>query len=268
MILTIDVGLKNLAMCIMSAAEPKNLTSYKIHLWQVFNTLEQDIPNCHALTKAGKVCGKKSTCKWNKENSEDTTDCTTHYSCKPHFPKTIAFTAKHQIRSKRVDDFLLQDITRIILQKVLSIYQEYQDIFSQVQKVVIELQPKVNNKMKLISHLIYGKFVELYINSTVPIRFVSASQKLKAYRGPVVTCNLKGSYARRKYLSIQYTKWFLTNQFDTTESVKWHKHFESHNKQDDLGDVFLMAINCLNVVTRPTTTKTTDLRKVRKTKAK
>ncbi|NBP01268.1 MAG: hypothetical protein EBU90_14225 [Proteobacteria bacterium] len=265
MILTIDVGLKNLAMCIMSANDPEILASYKIHLWQVFNTLEQDIPNCCALTKAGKVCGKKSTCRWQKEDSEDTS-----YSCKPHFPKTITLTAKNQVRSKRVDDFLLQDITRIILQKVQSIYQEHLPIFTQVQKVVIELQPKVNNKMKLISHLIYGKFVELYLDSTVPIRFVSASQKLKAYRGPVIPCSLKGSYARRKYLSIQYTKWFLTNQFDMTESVKWQTHFDSHSKQDDLGDVFLMAINCLG--TKSTTgqakPRTTNLTKVRKTKAK
>jgi len=264
MILTIDVGLKNLAMCIMSAGDPQRFDSYKIHLWQVFNTLEQDIPNCCALTKAGKVCGKKSTCRWQNEESEDTL-----YSCKPHFPKTIKYVnSKHQVRSKRVDDFLLQDITRIILQKVLSIYQDHQDIFAQVQKVVIELQPKVNNKMKLISHLIYGKFVELYIDNTVPVRFVSASQKLKAYRGPVVTCNLKGSYARRKYLSIQYTKWFLTNQFDTSESVKWKTHFDSHSKQDDLGDVFLMAINCLSGVTRPAKPKTTNLSKIRKTKTK
>jgi len=267
MILTIDVGLKNLAMCIMSAEEANNLASYKIHLWQVFNTLEPDIPKCHALTKAGKVCGKKSTCKWQNKESEESEDIT-HYSCKPHFPKSITFNSKHQIRHKRVDDFLLQDISRIILQKVISIYQDYRDIFTQVQKVVIELQPKVNNKMKLISHLIYGKFVELYINSTVPIRFVSASQKLKAYRGPIVTCNLKGSYAQRKYLSIQYTKWFLTDRFDTSESVKWQPHFDSHNKQDDLGDVFLMAINCLNGVTRQTKPRSTNLSKIRKGKAK
>jgi hypothetical protein len=238
MILTIDVGLKNLAMCIMEGSDSVNLSSYRIHLWEVYNTLEEQIPNCSSLTKAGTICGKRSTCKWSLDSE-------IKHSCKTHFPKQITFTAKHQVKSKRVDDFLLQDITRIILQKIVAIYQEHQSIFRQVQKVVIELQPKVNNKMKLISHLIYGKMVELYMNTHVAVRFVSASQKLKAYKGPLITCKLKSAYARRKYLSIQYTTWFLDTQFDKVESVKWQKRFESHNKQDDLGDVFLMAINCI-----------------------
>ena len=146
-----------------------------------------------------------------------------------------------------MDEYLLQDITKIVLTKMNSIFEENSDLFDKVTKVLIELQPKINNKMKLISHLIYGKFVELFINNPkTTIRFVRAAQKLKAYKGPIIMCNLKGAYARRKYLSIQYTKWFLNNKFSKEEKEKWLDVFLSNNKQDDLGDVFLMAINGFN----------------------
>ena len=62
-------------------------------------------------------------------------------------------------------EYLLQDITKIVLTKMNSIFEENSDLFDKVTKVLIELQPKINNKMKLISHLIYGKFVELFINN-------------------------------------------------------------------------------------------------------
>jgi hypothetical protein len=155
-------------------------------------------------------------------------------------------TQRNRVRERKVQDYLLQDIAKIILTKIREIYEVNRDTFDRVDKVLIELQPKVNNKMKLISHLIYGKFVELYNDTTVPIRFVSASGKLKAYNGPQVECKLKGAYARRKYLSIQYTKWLLENQFDISEGDKWKAVFDKHGKQDDLGDVFLMGIMALS----------------------
>lgn len=237
-VLTIDVGLKNLAMCIMECENSKRLDTYSILLWDVYNTLEDNEATCQMTLKNGNVCNKKACLKYSDNQLVITT-------CKTHYPKDRTITPKNNIRVKTVKEYLLQDITKIILRKIVEIYNTNLDIFKRVDKVQIELQPKVNNKMKLISHLIYGKFVELYIQTDVPIRFVSASRKLKAYNGPQLTCELKSSYAKRKYLSVQYTRWMLENQFKQEEKDKWGGFLEKNTKKDDLCDVFLMGVNAL-----------------------
>jgi hypothetical protein len=101
---------------------------------------------------------------------------------------------------------------------------------------------------------LYGKLVELYSNIGVTIKFVRASQKLKAYTGPDVECKLKGGYAQRKWLSIQYTKWFLNNKFSEEQRDNWLSEFLTCEKADDRSDTLLMAINSLYGV--PKTVKT------------
>lgn len=231
MILTIDVGLKNLAMCIMDSET-------NIHLWEVYNTLEQEQHTCTNVLKNGKTCGKKCLFKYKDTEKQ------LIFTCKSHFPKTIKVSNSNKVVIKMVKDYLLQDIAKIILSKIDDIFKNNEELLRKITNIQIELQPKVNNKMKFVSHIIYGKLVELYMdNPTTSIRFVRASQKLKAYTGPVVTCNLKNPYGRRKYLSVEYTKWFIRNDKSTYDK------FMSHTKKDDLADVYLMAINSLKYIT-------------------
>ena len=114
--------------------------------------------------------------------------------------------------------------------------------FKQLTNILIELQPKCNPKMVFISHILYGKLVELYKN-TIPIRFVRASQKLHAYTGPTIECKLKGKYAQRKWLSIQYGQWFLENKVSKEQREKWLPTLIG--KLDDRHDVLLMCINAI-----------------------
>ena len=119
------------------------------------------------------------------------------------------------------------------------------DIFTNISKILIELQPKINNKMKFVSHIIYGKFVELYKEyPSVQIRFVRATQKLKCYNGPIVECTLKGEYARGKYLSVKYVEWLLQRYGDNEKN--WKSWFDSLSKKDDAADCMLFAISNLN----------------------
>jgi hypothetical protein len=102
--------------------------------------------------------------------------------------------------------------------------------------------------MKFTSHIIYAKFVDLYkdCNGEIPIRFIRASQNLQAYRGPPVECKLKTPYAKRKYLSVAYTKWYLQHDLLNTEFNKSKNYLEfllSHPKKDDLCDVSNANIN-------------------------
>ena len=238
MILSIDIGIRNLAFCCMSADDKSNMESYNIHLWDVYNTLDSDDYKCTGLQKSGKICGKKCSFKYNIGNI-------VVHTCKIHFPKDYDITLKqHIFKKKMIDDYLLQDIAKIVLIKLQEIYNEHL-LRLNLTSIFIELQPKINRKAVFTSHIIYGKLVELYKDTNVPIRFVRASQKLKAYTGPEIQCKLKGAYAQRKWLSIQYTRWFLENKFSKEQRDKWLLDFLSCGKADDRSDCMLMSINAL-----------------------
>lgn len=225
----IDPGLRNLGVCIMNS-------DYEILLWDVYNILDSDDYHCESFFKSGKLCGRK--CNHKYKNDSDII-----YTCKTHFPKDIKKTKFNMFKKKNIDDYLLQDIANIFIQRVQEIY-ESNDVFKQLTSILIELQPKCNPKSLFISHILYGKFIELF-KDTISIRFVRASQKLKSYIGPPIECKLKGAYAKRKYLSIQYTKWFLENKFSKEQKEKWLPFFLSKIVKPDMGDAFLMSINSI-----------------------
>ena len=242
MILSIDIGIRNLSLCIMSAIDKTNLETYKIHLWDVYDTLDFEEYTCNGIQKSGKrkgeVCGKKCGYKY-------TFDGNVIHNCKVHFPKTIKITKANIHKVKLIKDYLLQDIAKIVLSKVQEIYTTNKVIFDKLEHIIIELQPGLNPTAKFISHIIYGKLVEIFkiLGNKTTIKFVRASQKLKAYTGPLIECKLKGAYAKRKWLSIQYMKWFLENKFSNEQKDKWLPIFLSHKKRDDVSDTGLMTIN-------------------------
>lgn len=252
MIATIDVGLKNLAICVMNCDNKKDFKTYNIPLWEVFNLLDDTQHTCESIMKNGKICGKKCLYKYkcksqdmeciDKEVNNKEVNNKEVFTCKTHFPKDIKINNSNKFKPKKVQDYLLQEIAEVVIVKLNQILIDYDDLFQNLKKILIELQPKINNKMKFVSHIIYSKFVEYYMGRPTMIRFVRASQKLKAYKGPVVECKLKSSYSKRKFLSIEYTKWFLIEKFCNT--IAYDKFMEN-SKKDDLGDVFLMAINAL-----------------------
>ena len=55
MILTIDIGIKNLSFCIMSGSS-NIVDSYQIHLWDIYNILpEETINYCTTIQKNSKI---------------------------------------------------------------------------------------------------------------------------------------------------------------------------------------------------------------------
>ena len=242
MILAIDIGIKNLSLCCMNSENSQDISTYKIHLWDVYDTLEEKTYLCQSKKQKGDdLCNKKCLYKWSNKETKQVVHC-----CKIHFPKELLPIKKeNEFKKRLVNDYLLQDIAKIVLKKFQEIYETNIDIFNQLTTIIIELQPKINQKMKFISHIIYGKLVELFYDKKTTIRFVRAAHKLRAYTGPIIECKLKSLYAKRKWLSIQYANWFLENKFSLDQKEYWLKQFESHLKQDDMSDVFLMCINAI-----------------------
>ena len=242
MILSIDVGIRHLSLCIMSAENKSNMETFNVHLWDVYNTLDTDEYFCESLQKSGKVCGKKCAFKW--KNASDQIYC-----CKTHLPKEFVKNkkiAKENIfKKKLIKDYPLQTIAKIVLTRLQEIYDMHETVFNQLTSIIIEIQPTLNPSMKLVSHIIYGKLVSLYMDKSVSIKFVRASQKLKSYTGPAIECKLKGKYAQRKWLSVQYTRWFLENKFSKDQKEKWLNNFDSKVTKPDMGDTFLMCINAI-----------------------
>lgn len=238
--LTIDVGLINLAMCVMDS-DSKNLDTFHIHLWRLFNIFgETGDYKCESLLKNGKICNKN--CKYKYKG----VDKSIIYCCKTHFPKDIEMKKGNIYKKKLIKSYLLQDIAIRVIETINEIYKTNAELFIKLTNIVIELQPKICPKMKFTSHLIYGKLTEIMtqINPKCTIRFVRASEKLKAYTGLPIVCNLKNAYARRKFLSVSYCQWFLENKFSKTQE-KWLIYFQSNKIKADLADCFLMSINSI-----------------------
>ena len=72
--------------------------------------------------------------------------------------------------------------------------------------------------MKSIQMIVYTFFIiEGIMNSDSSIEnihMVNARNKLKVYNGPKVPCNKKGKYAQNKFLSVEYTKNMIQNDFE------------------------------------------------------
>lgn len=258
-IISIDVGIKNLACCILSINGEKK--EYSIKKWDVLDLCKSINISLYCSSQG---CKRKVTFK--SPNSE--------YYCNIHSKK-----CKYQIPSK--DDKLtaikkkkIADVKQYCAQKLIFIdvsdkktdiikkiqdYQEKhflekitadktkdftlvdigQNIVSQldtflsdspIQKVLIENQiGPLANKMKTIQGMIAQYFI---MRNVFDIIFVNASNKLKLFNGK------KSSYKERKKMGIEVTKTFIENK-DNKDELR--EMFEKHKKKDDLADCFLQG---------------------------
>ena len=213
-ILCIDIGLKNLAMCIMNH-------DTTIKLWEVYNTIPEQL--CSGVQKNGKICGKKCT-MFSKNLG---------YFCKLHSPKDTK-----PYKQKNSKTLGLQEIAQSLLNSLDTIFYNNKTVFLELKKICIELQPKINPKMKFASHVVYTKFLELYNkeNASIDIKFIGASRKLKSLAKVE-----KNTYAKRKVASVEYTKTFLQNI--CKNGKEWFYKIEDCKKKDDLADSLLMCVN-------------------------
>ena len=232
MLLCIDVGLRNLSLCIMT----KHINEYSIHLWDNYDLMPSDIRACEGIKKSGGICCKVSSLKSSGK-----------YYCKTHGKGLTE--AIIVVKKKLISSYTLQEIVLIVLDKITSLYKMDTELFQSIDKVCIEKQPRINNKMQLVSNVIFTKLVELL--PTAKVRFISASKKLKI--GPKIDCVtifkgiLKGAkgYSNRKNLSVTYTKDFLTNSLIVNKDF-WICHFEKMSKKNDMADSLCFCVSELS----------------------
>jgi hypothetical protein len=266
-ILSIDVGIKNLAFCLFEKSE--NSDYFKITKWDTVNISEQETHNCIAVDKNGVICNKPS--KFTKGENQcfclkhakksnykvPTPDLKSSFINKQKIQKLYEIADKYNIvydkKTKKADiialinDYSLKNYLQEVQTKKaadvnlynigINIKTHFDKLFSQegcIDYVIIENQiGPLAIRMKTIQ----GMLVQYFVMCPVEVKhveFISASNKLK-------DCDIKdkSKYSDRKKLGIAKCLETISansNYFDKID------YFNAHKKKDDLADSFLQGL--------------------------
>jgi hypothetical protein len=260
-VLSIDVGIKNLAFCLFE--KPTDSEHFIISKWDIINISEEETLVC-GVTEC------KKPAKFKKGNE---CYCLKHSKKQPFLiPKTehkSAFINKQKIqklydianaykivyepKAKKADvvklindyikDHYFESIEGVRAADVnlfnigLNIKTHFNKLFQnegKIEYVIIENQiSPIATRMKTIQGMIVQYFVmsELQVDH---IEFISAANKLK-------DCDAKdkAKYSDRKKLGIAKCLEKITNDAQFNQHVEY---FNKHKKKDDLADSFLQGI--------------------------
>ena len=233
-ILSIDVGIKNLAVCVVKCDSSGN----EIIEWVVINSIEDLLDNqlkC-CVTKKGKLCGKIA------ENKVTLKDNTILGFCKLKRCQSELTSNYAKKKIKKYKKIYANRVDLSLLGK--NIYKGLNKLknLDNLDYVVIENQPVLKNpRMKSVQMIIFSFFLFLTEKPGFDHKVIlfNPSTKLKIYDGPKVNCDKKNKYAERKYLSVEYTKYFLNEHI---KNNIWIEFFNKSKKQDDLADSYLQAL--------------------------
>lgn len=258
-ILSIDVGIKNLACCILCVDREKN--SYSIQKWDVLNLCKTQNISLHCSFEKCKrkvifkspnnehYCAIHSKkCNYQVPSKDDKlsiikkmniSDMKQYCAQKLIFldtkerkndivKKIQLYQEKNFLDKIKIDktkDFTLVDIGQNIVSQLDTFLSE-----CSIHKVLIENQiGPLANKMKTIQGMIAQYFI---MRNILDIVFINASNKLKLFNGK------KSSYKERKKMGIDITKKFINDAKNKEELCEM---FEKHKKKDDLADCFLQG---------------------------
>tara|TARA_A100001015_G_scaffold286254_1_gene354689 strand:+ start:1394 stop:2230 length:837 start_codon:yes stop_codon:yes gene_type:complete len=269
-ILSIDVGIKNLALCIIEVTSDPS--GFNIIYWDVLNLFDDEIKRCQFNVKnknTYKQCNKVA--KYHKNNC---------FYCKTHAAKTeykLPTSELNKYKRMKYDDLnmiindydiscngkpnktnMMKSIETFIENNVfenvsnmkcneislINVGIAIKDkldkldtfIFSNIDSILIENQiSPIANRMNCIQGMLTQYFI---MKNMTNIIYISAANKLKEFIG-----NKKTTYCERKKLSIDITKKLLIKmEGNNIEKDKIINKFNNHKKKDDLADCFLQAI--------------------------
>ena len=271
-ILSIDVGIKNLAFCLFE--KPTSDSQFKVTKWDIVNISEQEDNLLCSFIEKNVECNKPA--KFKKDNK---CFCLKHSKKQndkiliPKLEQKAAFINKQKIaklyeiannynikydpKIKKVNlislinGYISKHYFEIIESKKaaevnlfnigINIKTKFNKLFENEEKidyVIIENQiSPIASRMKTIQGMIVQYFVMTNLNVD-HIEFISAANKLK-------DCDLKDktTYSDRKKLGIEKCLGIITSNSGFNEHIEY---FNKHKKKDDLSDSFLQGIWFIN----------------------
>lgn len=268
-ILSIDVGIKNLAFCLFEKLQDAD--HFKITKWDIINISEEETLKCGFIEK-NTLCDKPAKFMKNGECY-----CTKHskkqqfqipsseqnpsFINKQKISNLYEIADKHNLKydpkikktdlAKLINGYIQQTYFETIESKKahevdlfnigINIKNKFNEMFKdegKIDYVIIENQiGPLAIRMKTIQGMIVQYFIMSNLN-VEHIEFISASNKLK-------DCDIKDKekYNDRKKLGIAKCLGVLTLDFRFNEHINY---FNGHKKKDDLSDSFLQGLWFIN----------------------
>jgi hypothetical protein len=269
-ILSIDVGIKNLAFCLFDKSTTED--NFKITQWDIIDISEQENAIICGFVEKNEICTKPA-----KFKKDDKCFCLKHskkqqiqiptseqknsFVNKQKLQKLYEIAESHNIKyeskTKKTDliNLINNHININYFQTIeskkaadvdlfnigLNIKTKFNKLFeneSKIDYVIIENQiGPLAIRMKTIQGMIVQYFIMSNLN-VQHIEFIAASNKLK-------DCDAKdkAKYSDRKKLGISKCLEMITTDFRFNEHVDY---FNKHKKKDDLSDSFLQGIWFIN----------------------
>ena len=270
-VLSVDVGIKNLAFCLLEKKEGE--VDFSIGAWNTLDLSEEVSYTCSSMEK-GVPCGKPAKFKKNafcyclkhsKKQSYQvpTNELKPSYINKQKIQNLYEIADKYKIAYEKpikkaelttlINEYIrntcFEPIVKVNaskldlvtighnLQKKLDEVLEHE--FDTMTNVIIENQiGPIANRMKTIQ----GMLVQYFImrNCSAGIEFVSASNKLKDIN---IDDDLIETYKDRKKIGITKCLEVIN---ENSQLKKWDSFFNTHKKKDDLSDALLQGMWFLN----------------------
>jgi len=277
-ILSIDIGIKNLAYAILEVANTnldKNSIvngsqDFTIIKWDVINLCNKFIP-CSTNKCSKQACFHKNDTFYCKNHTKKTEYSLPLCNLKTLHKQSVAnlstLVEKYDLKLekpinkssiiKAIEEYAnttcFEAIETINANNVnlidlgISLKNELNELFNSydltsIDQIIIENQiSPIANRMKSLQGMISQYFIDCNNHNIV---FISATNKLKAFlsKDKDLDKDKKVSYNERKKLSIIYTKQLLENKNMLAELT----YFTKHSKKDDLADCLLQGIYYLD----------------------
>lgn len=281
-ILSIDVGIKNLAFCLFEKCSGESM-QFKIIKWDVVNISEQNSFHCSFIDKTG-ICnkpakyGKNNMCFCVKHSKKQQyfvpkSDLKQNFINKQKIQKLHEIAEKYKIKYETpikkaellevihnyikkccFDEIVTTNASKIDLITIgKNIKYKFDSIFQNegiIHHVIIENQiSPIANRMKTIQGMIAQYFIMNETGSN--IEFISASNKLKTVHDKAqvdddnITIDDNDKNKKTKYgerKKLGITKCLEILTNDPIMENNMGNHFNTHAKKDDLADSFLQGL--------------------------
>ena len=241
-ILSIDVGIKNLAHCLFEI-DDNDYNKYNMFEWDVVDICNIKKQTCKTELKKRLEDGTYAICGKNASFKDNNGIC----YCKTHVKKFL----NNDLNNDTYEEIKYDNASEIRLVDLgINMMKAYDIIFNKykIDIVIIENQiSKIATRMKTIQGMITQYFI---MEHTTNIEFISSTNKLKLFTDK----KTKTDYKERKKMGIEFCRNVMINNIDNYDYKDdnecyfkgWLEHFDKHKKKDDLADSFLQGLWYIN----------------------